>query len=87
MRMDSEASVQNTESPPTTPEGKSKARVTVEDAMDEDDPSFAPGGDADYFIEEDEDGRFFGGGLTNEQKDILNIFERAGDDALPEVSL
>jgi beta-catenin-like protein 1 len=81
MRMDSEASIQNA---PTIPESKSRARVTVEDAMDEDDPSFAPGGDADYFIEEDEDGRFYGGGLTSEQKDILNIFERAGDDALPE---
>jgi hypothetical protein len=35
-------------------------------AMDTSD--FAPGGDADYFEEEDEDGRFFGGGLTSEQK-------------------
>lgn len=39
--------------------------------------SFAPGGDADYFAEEDDEGRFFGGGLTSEQKDILNIFEKA----------
>lgn len=46
--------------------------------MEED---FAPGGDADYYVEEDEDGRFFGGGLTGEQKEILNIFERAGDGA------
>ena len=45
-------------------------------AMDTSD--FAPGGDADYFEEEDEDGRFFGGGLTSEQKEILNIFDRAG---------
>lgn len=88
MRMGSEASVQNVETPPSEPETKGKARVTIEDAMDEDeDRSFAPGGDADYFIEEDEDGRFFGGGLTSEQKDILNIFELAGDDALAEVSL
>ena len=34
---------------------------------------FAPGNDADYFVEEDEEGRFFGGGLTAEQKEILNI--------------
>jgi beta-catenin-like protein 1 len=59
--------------------------VTVEDAPDEDEPTpneeqeeFAPGNDADYFVEEDEDGRFFGGGLTKEQKDILSIFEGAG---------
>ncbi|KAE9410576.1 DUF1716-domain-containing protein [Gymnopus androsaceus JB14] len=73
MRMDSEASVQDIETPPSVPEGKGKARVTIEDAMDEDDSedaSFAPGGDADYFIEEDEDGH------------ILNIFDRAGDEAL-----
>jgi beta-catenin-like protein 1 len=47
---------------------------------------FAPGGDADYFAEEDEDGRFFGGGLTSEQKDILNIFEKAGAEGVDEVS-
>ncbi|KAF8759852.1 hypothetical protein RHS01_01675 [Rhizoctonia solani] len=28
--------------------------------------------------EEDDEGRFFGGGLTDEQKQILNIFDRAG---------
>lgn len=53
-------------------------RVTVEDApMDDVDTSFAPGGDADYYVEEDEEGRFYGGGLTSEQKDILSVFERA----------
>ena len=36
---------------------------------------FAPGGDADYFAEEDEEGRFFGGGLSRTQKDILAIFD------------
>ena len=30
--------------------------------------------------EEDEDGRFFGGGLTSQQRDILNIFDGAGDE-------
>ncbi|KAJ3924055.1 Catenin-beta-like protein [Lentinula edodes] len=87
MRIESEASEKGIETLPNSPGGKSKTRATVEDAMDEDeDQSFAPGGDADYFIEEDEDGRFYGGGLTSEQKDILNIFERAGDEVLAEVS-
>lgn len=52
MRMDSEASVQDIETPPSVPEGKGKARVTIEDAMDEDDSedaSFAPGG-GEYLI-------------------------------------
>jgi beta-catenin-like protein 1 len=58
-------------------------KATVED-VDEDgdermeDEEFAPGNDADYFAEEDEEGRFFGGGLTSEQKDIFNIFDQAG---------
>jgi len=59
-------------------------RATVEDDNGEGDepvlsPDFAPGGDADYFAEEDEDGRFYGGGLTNEQKEILNIFDNSED--------
>jgi beta-catenin-like protein 1 len=56
-------------------------KATVQDVEDEDDDmgrEFAPGGDADYFVEEDSEGRFFGGGLTSEQKDILNIFDNAG---------
>ena len=63
--------------------GPSKSRAaTVEEVEDEDadapgmDQDFAPGGDADYFAEEDEEGRFYGGGLTQEQKDILNIFDK-----------
>ncbi|KAG9097018.1 hypothetical protein FRC06_008033 [Ceratobasidium sp. 370] len=54
--------------------------VTVRDEEeDEAEQNFAPGGDADYFVEEDDEGgRFFGGGLTDEQKTILNIFDRAG---------
>lgn len=48
---------------------------------------FAPGNDADYFAEEDGEGRFFGGGLTDEQKTILNIFDKAGGEGtLDEVS-
>ncbi|KAJ3778827.1 Catenin-beta-like protein [Lentinula raphanica] len=85
MRMDPEVSAINAQVPSTNDEAKSQMRATVEDAIDDDDDrNFAPGGDADYFMEEDEDGRFYGGGLTSEQKDILNIFERAGDEALAE---
>ncbi|THH32917.1 hypothetical protein EUX98_g1307 [Antrodiella citrinella] len=63
-------------------------RTTVED-VDEDgdermEADFAPGGDADYFVEEDDEGRFFGGGLTSEQKDILNIFDNAGGEGVQE---
>ncbi|GAA5910145.1 hypothetical protein JCM6882_006528 [Rhodosporidiobolus microsporus] len=52
--------------------------VTIEDVQDEDGPrgEFAPGQDADYFEEEDEDGRFFGGGLSTVQKQVLNIMDR-----------
>lgn len=62
-------------------------KVTVEEVgEDEDermeDEEFAPGNDADYFVEEDEEGRFFGGGLTSEQKDILNIFDKAGGEGV-----
>lgn len=59
--------------------GSGKTSVTMEEVEDEDamDRGFAPGGDADYFVEEDDDGRFFGGGLTSEQKEILNIFDNA----------
>jgi beta-catenin-like protein 1 len=63
-------------------EATAKSRkATVDDEDDEgmeEDEDFAPGNDADYFVEEDEEGRFFGGGLTTEQKEILNIFDSAG---------
>jgi beta-catenin-like protein 1 len=75
--------------PATTTNEKGKARaVTVEDVEEEgEDLSFAPGGDADYFKEDDEEGRFYGGGLTQEQKKILNIFDSAtGQGMLDEVS-
>jgi beta-catenin-like protein 1 len=63
-------------------------RATVEDGDDTMiDTSFAPGGDADYFVEEDEEGRFYGGGLTSEQKQILSIFESAeGEGTTEDVS-
>lgn len=56
--------------------------VTVEEADENADQTFAPGGDADYFVEEDEEGRFFGGGLTTQQKEILNIFESASGEGV-----
>jgi beta-catenin-like protein 1 len=73
--------------PPPPAIQKSRA-VTVEE-VDEGESigassSFAPGGDADYFAEEDDEGRFFGGGLTSQQKDILNIFESAGGEGVQE---
>lgn len=75
---------------PSGPEhdkGKSRAPIVrteeeEEEASLAEDGDFAPGGDADYFAEEDEEGRFFGGGLTQEQKDILNIFDRVGGEGV-----
>lgn len=55
--------------------------------VEDEDGAFAPGGDADYFMEEDDEGRFFGGGLTSEQKEILNIFENAEDDQVSSLDL
>jgi len=57
----------------------STRRTTVEDVSEDGEAEidFAPGGDADYFEEEDDEGRFYGGGLTSEQKEILNIFDKA----------
>lgn len=81
-RVDEEDTGTRHSDPPPKPQ-----RVTVED-VDEDgdermeDEEFAPGNDADYFAEEDEEGRFFGGGLTSEQKDILNIFDQAGGEGV-----
>ncbi|KAG5649019.1 hypothetical protein DXG03_000368 [Asterophora parasitica] len=71
----------------TSSNGKGKRRATVEDEEDVDmDENFAPGGDADYFAEEDDEGRFFGGGLTSEQKEILSIFENAAGESVQEDS-
>lgn len=52
------------------------ARISSGDEHGEEivDDEFAPGNDADYFVDEDDDGgRFFGGGLTIQQKRILEI--------------
>jgi beta-catenin-like protein 1 len=76
--------------PPDSSAAPSKRVATVQDADDDDDTAgpigetFAPGNDPDYFAEEDEEGRFFGGGLTNEQKEILNIFDNAGAEQVPD---
>lgn len=52
----------------------------IEDDIEEDTVSFAPGNDADYFVDEDDDGgRFFGGGLTSQQKRILEIMNGADE--------
>ncbi|RDB22492.1 Beta-catenin-like protein 1 [Hypsizygus marmoreus] len=80
-----------TSEPAITSRAKGKGRaVTVEDVEDGEDmdvtPDFAPGGDADYFTEEDDEGRFFGGGLTSEQKEILSIFESASGEGVQEDS-
>ena|ERR1700722_6042200 len=70
-----------------TPEEKHP--VTVEDVEDAEEDhnvdtrgDFAPGGDADYFLEEDDEGRFFGSGLTTEQKEILNLFDGADGEGI-----
>ncbi|KAK2466249.1 hypothetical protein APHAL10511_001891 [Amanita phalloides] len=68
------------------PQKKYKS-VTVEEVDDDEaerDRDFAPGGDADYFVEEDDEGRFFGGGLTAEQKEILNIFDKSSAEGIQE---
>ncbi|KAJ7095435.1 Catenin-beta-like protein [Mycena belliarum] len=81
MRMEKEAPPVPSSSSPSNGSAKGKRSVTMEEVTDEDedmDREFAPGGDADYFAEEDDEGRFFGGGLTSEQKEILNIFDNAG---------
>lgn len=78
MRLDESTSPRTLSEPSTQDEPTRSRRATVEDAPeDEDDASFAPGGDADYYAEEDEEGRFYGGGLTSEQKEILSVFEKA----------
>jgi len=79
MRVDDDQSKVSIETKPKT------GKATVEDAEDEEtQEGFAPGADADYFAEEDDEGRFFGGGLTSEQKEILSIFEHASGEGVQE---
>ena len=63
------------------------ASVGDEDDEMEQDDEFAPGNDADYFIEDDDEGgRFYGGGLTDTQKRILEVMNRDGEEGEDKVS-
>ena len=100
MKLDSESSAPGPSSTTTdhsTSNGTSKSGPRRAYVLDEDEEEaqaearaaadFAPGGDAYYFVEEDEEGRFFGGGLTSEQKEILNIFDKdVAEGAVEDVS-
>lgn len=88
MRMDPPA-VPGPSSPSQNGDGAERSKpnprgVKIEEVDEdaEDSADFAPGGDADYFAEEDDEGRFFGGGLTDEQKKILNIFDGSGNEGV-----
>lgn len=85
MKMDSVAPLVPAEHTNGDALAKGKGRAaTVEDVDDEDDVMDMS---QDYSIDEDDEGRFFGGGLTSEQKEILNIFENAsGEDPPDDVS-
>ncbi|KAK4683965.1 beta-catenin-like protein 1, partial [Tremellales sp. Uapishka_1] len=66
--------------PPALPTGNGKGRaVTV---TDEEEETARYSAMPDILDEDDgdEEGRFFGGGLNNEQEQILDIFDAAGDD-------
>ncbi|KAI0307175.1 DUF1716-domain-containing protein [Multifurca ochricompacta] len=93
MRLESESTSNVTPSPIQPLSSSPSKRVATVHDTDTDDlesdlgkETFAPGNDPDYFAEEDEEGRFFGGGLTNEQKKILNIFDNAETDLVPDDS-
>lgn len=90
MKMDVSASLPVESVATTSRNGASVGQpraATVEDVDEDMDGDFAPGGDADYFAEEDEEGRFYGGGLSKEQKEILNIFDKdVAEGAVEDVS-
>ena len=54
-------------------------KATVEDVASDDEDDEDIGDDVDHFVDEDSEGRFYGGGLTDAQKDILNLFDKAPD--------
>ncbi|KAI3628802.1 hypothetical protein CBS14141_000505 [Malassezia furfur] len=61
-------------------------RVRIHDEEDEE-AEMAAGEDAEYLVDEDEDGgRFFGGGLNEEQKRILQIMNRDGEEPIEEAN-
>lgn len=92
MKVDMPSFVEPTSEPNgSSSKGNSRATTVRDEEEDEAEATasveFAPGNDADYFVEEDDEGRFFGGGLNSEQKTILDIFDKAGgEDALDDVS-
>ena len=52
---------------------------------EDEEAEMAAGEDAEYLVDEDEDGgRFFGGGLNEEQKRILQIMNRDGEEPIEE---
>ncbi|KAK1921422.1 Catenin-beta-like protein [Papiliotrema laurentii] len=68
------------EAPAPVSNGKGKSRAATVGEEDEEE-SYGPvdGGDEDGDADDDE-GRFFGGGLNSEQNQILDIFDKAGDE-------
>ncbi|CDZ98759.1 Uncharacterized conserved protein [Phaffia rhodozyma] len=69
------------EEPTASNLAKGKQRATVED-YDEDEENQDPYGTGliEDFGDEDDEGRMFGGGLNEDQRTILDMFDRAGDD-------
>lgn len=66
---------ENPESHSSAGSDKGKGRaVTIAD--EEDEVEYVDAHEEDD-IDDDEDGRFYGGGLTDEQKTILDVFDRA----------
>ncbi|WWD06053.1 hypothetical protein V865_004138 [Kwoniella europaea PYCC6329] len=66
--------------PPALPtNGKGKGRAATVEEEDVEDQYNAADRDV-YEGDEDDEGRFFGGGLNNEQQQILDIFDKAGDE-------
>ena len=58
-----------------------KQRATVEEDIDAQaaGPSLPDGDDMDYDVG-DEEGRFFGGGVTKDTEEILDFMNQTGDD-------
>ncbi|KAL8692552.1 MAG: hypothetical protein Q9218_002445 [Villophora microphyllina] len=67
---------------------KSNGRVTIDDLPEDDDVEAGPALPPDEAEEtiDDEEGRFFGGGITNDTADVLDFIDKQdqGEDAKPE---
>ena len=64
---------------------KSKSRATVEDVGEGDDDDVAAGPEAppdadEQLPEDDEEGRFFGGGLTKDTVDVMDFIDEQDND-------